>query len=117
MNLDKGGKQGSVAKTLKELEQIEKLTQLVQNLDVLSDCIYDTTSHIKRTINVLDLPNLKHLKGEYKKKLQTVTNELFTLYENVSSLIVKENANLKIAKQLKHQFEITGRARECTIAK
>jgi hypothetical protein len=117
MNLPTGGTPGRVAKTVKELRQISKLQELVTNMDVLSDCIYDTTLQIKRTINVLDLPNLNHLKGEYKKKLQAVSTELFALYENVSTAIITQTQNLKAAKELKHQFEVTGRARECTIVK
>jgi len=117
MNLEKGGIPGRVPKTLDELKEIERLSDLVKNLDVLSDCIYDTTEKIKTTIHVLDLPNLQHLKGEYKKKLQTVSTELFTLYENVSTAIVTQADALKAARELKHRFEITGRERECTIVK
>jgi hypothetical protein len=117
MNLEKGGKPGKVPKALAELKEIERLSDLVKNLDLLSDCIYETTEKIKTTVHVLDLPNLQHLKGEYKKKLQTVSNELFTLYENVSTSIINQTELLKSAKELKHSFEITGRARECTIVK
>lgn len=117
MNLEKGGIPGRVPKTIDELKEIERLSDLVKNLDILSDSIYDTTEKIKITINLLDLPNIQHLKGEYKKRLQTVTAELFTLYEHISGEIVTQAAALKAAKELKHKFEITGRKRECTIVK
>lgn len=106
MNLPKGGKPGMVAKTLAELREIERLSDLVKNLDVLSDSIFDTTEKISTTIRLLDLPNLSFLKGEYKKRLQSVSSELFTLYEFVSNRIIQESANLKTAKELKHKNEL-----------